>query len=166
MTEDSAFQWDFDTEFRLSGNVHIRVLQRTVHDPSVLNVDLRPFEEMPAFWAIEGERTHSGEATLLSYRNEGSDDYYSVSFRGSDKVDAVVRFVKNRQITVWRWANELDMVQLRVCWGETHFVYAQVGGTRTVPALAMSQRSEMHDPVAVRARKLYRTGELIDESSY
>lgn len=160
MEAHSEFNWAIDKSFALP-EARLRVLQRNVSEQSVFAADLEPFQHMNGMWIIETSHRHAGEATLNSYSYDHSTETFEVNFKHQGLVKTTLHDVSNRQLTIWRWSEELDMIQVRVRSSRVS-MYAQLGGSKTVPMLASLDQEGSGDAVTSSLSRLYRTGELAD----
>lgn len=154
------FSWSVDEEFQVSPSMQVRVLQREVPDPSVWEVDLRPFKDAPALWVYErGRELAERRGVLTSLTLQDESDTYEVVDANSQQSQFVVSKVRQRQLTVWRVDGQLDMLQIRAL-GKDAKVYGQLGGAATLPTLSEAEVLAADDEVVATIRTLYATGRL------
>jgi len=159
MKSDLDFAWSFDRHFELP-HADVRVLQRKVSRQAVFSDDLEPFRHAPSLWMVESASCHTGEAVLVDYSYAGSTDEFVVAFAGAGRVEITLPEVTDRELTIWRWQDRLDMIQVRVR-GRVHSIYAQLGGANTVPMLAELPQIRPENPTVATLDHLYRTGLLL-----
>jgi hypothetical protein len=153
MTTTDPFHWRFDWEPSLHLPVSLRVLQREIPNLDELEQDLAPFKAGEAIWS-DGRQRVKGilVATDLSEQAE--------SFHVRDLANSVHIFTINntrvRELTVWRVAEQLDLLQIRLI-GHRGELHTQTGGDRLMPLLTSLKRSA-GDDIVRELLELYETG--------
>jgi len=113
----------------------------------------------PAVWTLRtAAGAGRGEGVLAQYSHSDGNDHYTIQYRhAGGQAEITVAEVRTRQFTVWRFFDQLDMIQLRVEGGSTS-VHAQLGGTHVLPVFAALEGDEYRDTSLHTAMHLYHTG--------
>lgn len=115
----NAFEWRLDLRFVLPNQTNLRVLQRAVQDTKVFKQDLTPFYKEPAVWILRAtlqnaavQKPTIGEGFLKRFSSVDGTDFFLVSFRDGREINVPVPNVQKRGLTVWRYREQLDMLQI------------------------------------------------------
>lgn len=155
------FKWTFDREFSLPSGVVLRALQRDILDEVTLEIDLAPFLGATGHWGYRTGRVRiASQGVLVDYRYSHGDDHFGVRWQGyAEACDAHIARVALRQLTVWRFAEQLDLLQIRVV-GHNGTIYGHVGGEHTLGTLAVLAEAQDEHPDVLAAIQLFNTGSL------
>jgi len=157
------FDWKVNREVVLPHGAKVRVLRRNVLDASTLAVDVLPFRENRAIWEYRANRASGTvrqvKAALREYSSvEGCDSYVlRLVTAPRSCLTVTIEGVLYRELTIWRFDEQLDMLQLRVG-GTSGDLYSQLGGDRTLPTLADLGKEQPGDASVRTALTLYREG--------
>lgn len=161
MSTRETFDWKLDEEFVLSNGAKLRVLKRDVAELEVLRRDLEPFTGSPALWEYRADPTAGTkrvQGNLREYSRVNEVDYFTIEVVGRKAaLDLVIGDVRDRELTVWRFADQLDMLQLRVA-GASADLYGQIGGEHTLRTFAERDRRSPEDAALRAAMRVFRPG--------
>jgi hypothetical protein len=156
-----TFDWALDHEYALPNGVALRVLQRLVDNPHMVSEDLTPFVAAPGYWDFTspGDRI-AGEGVLLQYDGSEGADRFSIHWaEHAWPSDVSVDHVTIRQLTVWRFMEQLDLLQIRFV-GMTTTLYGHIGGEHTLRMFAKLGPTAGAKSSLASAMKLFETGRL------
>jgi hypothetical protein len=156
-----TFEWQLDLQFVLPDGTRLKALQRTVTDSRIFTDDIKPFYHEPAVWVARavGGQPSIGEGYLKRYTPSKRADVFVLSFVDGRAIEVSLQQVCERQLTVWRYRGNFDMLQIRVN-GEGTSLYGQTGGQKTLAAFADLQTTNTHHKDLRTAIGLYRSGRL------
>jgi hypothetical protein len=157
-TTSDSFSWLLRAVFVLPLDRHILVSQRDIDHE--VERDLRPFRETPSLWLLrQGSSIEHWSGVLSEWSIGKSTDRYRIRPSGGTTVDIAILGVVSRTLTIWRPDDKLDMLQLRIT-GTNDNLYAQIGGSVTLPVLTEGQLADDGNDDLRCALGLYVSGKL------
>jgi hypothetical protein len=159
MTPADSFTWRFDWQPPLPPDYALRVLQRDIANLSELEEDLLPFRSVSGQWRhMNAERSQTVSGLLVNHATSPSAETYIVREDTGILHQLELGTARRRSLTVWRVAEQLDLLQLRL-FGTRAELHIQAGGGLALPVLATLKAAMPQDPVARNVLHLFRTGE-------
>ena len=156
-----TFEWLLDQEIVLPNTQALRLLKREIHEFATLIEDLKPFRSAPTLWLPDESKPQDEVVGFLSDLSslEGA-DRYEIRVVGNElNQDITVEGVRRRELSIWRFSESLDMIQLRV-FGTGRVLYAQQGGELSLAALERLGGQYSDLPEVQLIDLFYRTGRL------
>ncbi|HST33516.1 MAG TPA: hypothetical protein VLJ80_08355 [Solirubrobacteraceae bacterium] len=143
----------------------VRVLQRPIIATGELEEDLEPFRSEVARWQFDRlDATVTAIGFLAATRLTSIQELYLVRDVHGEEYEFDFSGQTERVLTIWRVAEHLDMLQLRLRRGPESLT-AQVGGSVALPILARLAGDSSTTSVSRDVLELYRSGQPPESST-